>query len=73
MALLPDPPDEGLPAMSMEQGICTCGHDRESHFRERGNCMASTEAETWACTCGEFRELTDERALWLAEFNDEAS
>lgn len=28
---------------------CTCGHDQATHWHDRGQCMHSTETETWAC------------------------
>lgn len=36
---------------------CECGHPRHEHFGTpgRGECMASTDAETWACACHEYR------------------
>lgn len=34
---------------------CVCGHVESDHFRGTGNCMFSTEAETWACDCHEYR------------------
>lgn len=34
--------------------LCTCGHTQAQHFHERGECMASTRTETWACDCHEF-------------------
>lgn len=38
--------------------LCTCGHTRSEHFRDRGNCMAETDAETWACDCPEYEGPT---------------
>lgn len=34
---------------------CACGHAKEDHFRESGQCLFSTEEETWACGCDEYR------------------
>lgn len=33
---------------------CICGHLRGDHFRHDGQCLFSTETETWACDCVEF-------------------
>jgi len=35
---------------------CECGHGRDEHWRGTGNCLASTETETWACDCARYRE-----------------
>ena len=35
---------------------CACGHPRGDHFRHDGQCLHSTEAETWACDCAEYRK-----------------
>lgn len=33
---------------------CTCGHLRGDHFRHDGQCLHSTDTDTWACDCAEF-------------------
>lgn len=35
--------------------MCECGHDQATHLRDSGQCMHSTETETWACMCDTFR------------------
>ena len=31
--------------------MCSCGHPVSMHWRDEGQCMASSGEDTWACEC----------------------
>lgn len=36
--------------------VCVCEHPAPEHLHERGQCLASTPTQTWACDCHEYRQ-----------------
>jgi len=51
----PEPPEGSHCPAHIDGTLCVCGHGRADHFRESGHCMFSTESETFACSCSEYR------------------